>query len=76
MWWGAAGNGYHMPFGMFMMPMFFLILAVIAIYFFNRNNRSHDGHRSSYYENKDEVLKEIQELKKEIRELKKEKEKE
>jgi len=75
MWWGTAGNGYGMPYGMFMMPLFFLIIIAVLFYSFNRrNNSSYEDRRFS--DGKDEILKELQELKEEVRELKKEKEKE
>ena len=74
MWWGAAGNGYHMPYGMFMMPLFFLIMIVVLVYFFNRRNNTYENHQFTNHSGNDDILRELRELKDEIRALKKEKE--
>lgn len=73
MWWGTVGNGCGMPFGMMIMPIFFLIVMGILFYTFNRRINSFENHQFGDYSKKDEILKEIKELKEEIRELKKEK---
>ena len=71
MWWGAAANGCGMPFGMFMMPLFFLIVVVILFYTFNRRMNVFENHRSGSFSDKDDILKELREIKEELRDLKK-----
>ena len=71
MWWGTAGNGCGMPFGMFMMPMFFLIIMGILFYTFNRRMNVFENHRSGSFSNSDDILRELREIKKELRDLKK-----
>lgn len=69
MWWGTAGCG--MPFGMFMMPLFFLIIIGILFYTFNRRINVFENHRSGSFSDRDEILKELRDIKEEIRDLKK-----
>ena len=71
MWWGTAGNGCGMPFGMFMMPLFFLIIMGILFYTFNRRMNVFENHRSGSFSNSDDILRELREIKKELRDLKK-----
>ena len=71
MWWGTAGNGCGMPFGMFMMPMFFLIIMGILFYTFNRRMNVFESHRSGSFSNSDDILRELREIKEELRDLKK-----
>ena len=71
MWWGTAGNGCGMPFGMFMMPMFFLIIMGILFYTFNRRMNVFENHRSGSFSNSDDILREVREIKEELRDLKK-----
>ena len=71
MWWGTAGNGCGMPFGMFMMPLFFLIIMGILFYTFNRGMNVFENHRSGSFSDKDDILKELREIKEELRDLKK-----
>ena len=71
MWWGAAANGCGMPFGMFMMPMFFLIIMGILFYTFNRRMNVFENHRSGSFSNSDDILRELREIKEELRDLKK-----
>lgn len=74
MWWRTFGNGCGMPFGVFMMPLFFLIMIVVLVYFFNRRNNTYENHQFTNHSGKDDILRELQELKDEVRALKKEKE--
>ena len=71
MWWGAAAKGCGMPFGMFMMPMFFLIIMGILFYTFNRRMNVFENHRSGSFSNSDDILRELREIKEELRDLKK-----
>ena len=71
MWWGTAGNGCGMPFWMFMMPMFFLIIMGILFYTFNRRMNVFENHRSGSFSNSDDILRELREIKEELRDLKK-----
>ena len=60
-----------MPFGMFMMPMFFLIIMGILFYTFNRRMNVFENHRSGSFSNSDDILRELREIKEELRDLKK-----
>ena len=71
MWWGTAANGCGMPFGMFMMPMFFLIIMGILFYTVNRRMNVFENHRSGSFSNSDDILRELREIKEELRDLKK-----
>lgn len=71
MWWGTAANGCGMPFGMFMMPMFFLIIMGILFYTFNRRMNVFENHRPGSFSNSDDILRELREIKEELRDLKK-----
>lgn len=71
MWWGTAANGCGMPFGMFMMPMFFLTILGFVLYSFNRRINAFEGHRSGSFSEKDEILRELREIKEELRDIKK-----
>ena len=71
MWWGTAGNGCGMPFGMFMMPLFFLIIMGILFYTFNRRMNVFENHRSGSFSNSDDILSALREIKEELRDLKK-----
>ena len=71
MWWGTAANGCGMPFGMFMMPLFFLIIVVILFYAFSHRKNEFEGHRPGSFSDKDDILRELREIKKELRDLKK-----
>ena len=74
MWWGTVGNGCGMPFGMLVMPLFFLIVVGILFYSFNRRINVFENHQFGNTSGRDEILNELREIKEEIRELKKEKE--
>jgi len=63
-----------MPFGMLMMPLFFLIVVGILFYSFNRRINVFENHQFANTSGRDEILNELREIKEEIRELKKEKE--
>jgi uncharacterized membrane protein len=72
MWWGTAVNGCGMPFGMFMMPMFFLIILVFVLYSFNRRMNAFEDHQSGSCHNRDDIiLSELREIKEELRDIKK-----
>ena len=71
MWWGTAANGCGMPFGMFMMPLFFLIIMGFLFYTFNRRMNVFENHRSGSFSNSDDILRELREIKEELRDLKK-----
>ena len=71
MWWGAAAKGCGMPFGMFMMPMLFLIIMGFLFYSLSRRNNTLENHRPSSFSDKDEILRELREIKDELRDLKK-----
>jgi len=60
-----------MPFGMFMMPLFFLIIVVILFYAFSHRKNEFESHRSGSFSDKDDILKELREIKEELRDLKK-----
>ena len=71
MWWGTAANGCGMPFGMFMMPMFFLVIMGFLFYSFSRRINALENHRSGSFSDKDDILKELREIKEELHDLKK-----
>ena len=71
MWWGTAGNGCVMPFGMFMMPLFFLVIVVILFYAFRHRKNDFENHGPVSFGNSDDILKELREIKEELRDLKK-----
>ena len=71
MWWGTAANGCGMPFGMFMMPLFFLIIMGILFYAFSHRKNEFESHRSGSFSDKDDILRELREIKEELRDLKK-----
>ena len=71
MWWGTAANGCGMPLGMFMMPIFFLVIMGFLFYSFSRRISTVENCRQGSFSDRDEILRELREIKEELRDLKK-----
>jgi hypothetical protein len=76
MWWGSPmANGWGMPFGMFLFPIFFLVCIGLMFYFFSRGRFPFGccGHRSYNNVTNRELLEEVRKLRQELEVLKQEK---
>lgn len=71
--WGPMWGGWGAPWGMFFMPLFFLVGLGCLFYFFRRGFPFCNCHSKSYNPNSNEQLvEEVRKLRQEVEELHKE----